>query len=295
MNAPLLEAGAPEAAAPEAVAIDGAEALVFRDAPSWNGLKTAALGGLAIEDPAAGTRLVREVAARLRQEGFDALVGPMDGDTWHRYRVVTESDGSAPFFLEPVSGAHDLPALTEAGFRPISSYVSARARIEDVLGIRHLAVPGVTVEPWDGTNAAGLIGDLFELSRQIFTHNAFYKPLGREVFLKLYQPILPAIDPRLVFFARREGRLVGYLFALPDRLQGARPDAAIMKTYASAVPGAGQLLARAAHRAIRDLGYSHVIHALMHVDNRSRAASARHRTEVFRRYALLGLDLKAAA
>jgi hypothetical protein len=37
----------------------------------------------------------------VRSHGIGRVLGPMDGDTWHSYRFVTESDGSAGFLLEP--------------------------------------------------------------------------------------------------------------------------------------------------------------------------------------------------
>src|SRR5262249_10294913 len=157
-----------------------------------------------------------------------------------------------------------------AGFAPVSSYVSARARIEDAIGEPAPAVPGITVGAWDGRNAEALIGSLFDLSGRAFASNAFYKPITREAFLKLYEPVRPALDPRLIFFARAGEKLAGYLFALPDHLQKARPATAIIKTYASGVRGVGHMLVDCAHRTFRDLGYTHVVHALMHVDNPSR-------------------------
>ena len=65
----------------------------------------------------------------------------------------------------------------------------------------------------------------------------------------------------------------------------------ILKTYASARRGVGHLLADTLHRRARALGYSDVIHALMHVDNISRERSSRHQAHTFRRYALLGRRL----
>ncbi len=48
------------------------------------------------------------------------------------------------------------------------------------------------------------------------------------------------------------------------------------------------MLVDRAHRTFSDLGYTHVIHALMHVENISRERSQRHHGEVFRRYDLMG-------
>ena len=276
---------------PEEFSRAGASCRVYRDAPSFEGLKTAAIGGLRCDSAPAGAALLREASALLRSEGCAALLGPMDGDTWHSYRVVTESDGSAPFAIEPVSGPHDRAALEAAGFAPVSSYVSTRAALADAISAEAPKVAGVTVVPWDGKNADLLIGKLFDMSAASFADKAFFKPISKAAFLQLYQPMLPAIDPRLIFFAHDENGLIGFLFGLPNLLEGRQPKAAILKTYASARPGVGHVLADRFHRAARELGCTAVIHALMHVDNVSFDRSRRHAAKVFRRYALMARRL----
>ena len=87
------------------------------------------------------------------------------------------------------------------------------------------------------------------------------------------------------------GALVGFLFGLPNRLEGDRPHSAILKTYASGRRGVCRLLADTFHRTARDLGFTETIHALMHVDNVSAERSGRHAGRVFRRYALMGRHL----
>jgi hypothetical protein len=271
----------------------GASALVWRDAPSWDGRRTAAVGGFACASAAEGVALLDEIARRLAGEGYGAVIGPMDGDTWHRYRVVIESDGSPPFALEPVSGAHDRTAFAEAGFVPISEYVSTRGALHDSVGAAPAAMPDIAVAAWDGSNADRFIDQLFELSLADFSRNRFFKAITRQAFLELYAPVLPLIDPAHVLFAHGPDGLAGFLFGLPDRLEGAQPRTVILKTYASRRRGVGHLLADTFHRRALALGFTHVIHALMHVDNVSRGRSARHATSVFRRYALMGRVLVA--
>lgn len=276
---------------PESLTRDGASCRVYRDAPSWDG-RTAAIGNFRCDSAQAGEALLREAAAMLRHEGYAALLGPMDGDTWHSYRVVVESDGSAPFTMEPVSGAHDSAAFGASGFVPVSSYVSTRATLADAIGPdAPVTVDGVTVTPWDGQGADRLIGGLFDMSGTSFAEKAFFKPITRSAFLELYQPLLPAIDPRLVFFARDQNGLIGFLFGLPNLAEGRQPGTAILKTYASVRPGVGHLLADTFHRAARDCGFTDVIYALMHLDNISLDRSRRHAGRVFRRYALMGRRL----
>lgn len=269
----------------------GASLRLYRDAPDWDGLSTAAIGGLAFEDEAEATALVEDVLAILRREGFAAVIGPMDGDTWHSYRTIVETDGSPPFALEPRSGALDHAVLAGQGFLPISRYVSARARLVDTLGPEPVAIPGITVTPWDGAGAEALISRLFAMSGAAFSGNHFFKPIGLEAFLALYRPILPMLDPRHVLFAHGPGGdLVGFLFGYPDRLAPQNPSA-VLKTYASGLRGVGHLLADHYHRRALDMGYDTVIHALMHESNVSSERSARHKAQVFRRYALLGRRL----
>jgi hypothetical protein len=272
------------------ITAEGAACTLYRDAPAWEGRRTAAIGGFSCASAAAGAALLARAGEMARAEGFERLIGPMDGDTWHRYRVVTETDGSAPFPLEPVSGPHDLSAFATAAFAPISPYVSARARLDDAIGAGPpVTMPGVRVEPWDGSDPHHLIGRLFDLSSAGFDRNAFFKPIDKAEFLKLYEPIIPTIDPRLVLFALEESALVGFLFGYPNRAEG--PRTVVLKTYASARRGVGHLLADSFHRIGRSLGFADVIHALMHVDNSSRRRSAMHAGTVFRRYALMGRRL----
>jgi hypothetical protein len=272
----------------ELLELPGARCRLYWDAPHWDGRRTLAVGEFACESTIAGADLLREARRRARALGFGAVVGPMDGDTWHRYRVVTSSDGSRPFLLEPVSGPYDHGAFVAASFEPISRYVSARASLDDAISEPAPPIRGVTIAPWDGRDANALVRKLFEMSLSTFERNAFYKPIELESFLQLYEPVLPLIDPELVLFARNaDGQIIGFLFGLDNRAPGAER-AAILKTYASGMPGCGRLLANTFHRRARDLGFTHVIHALMHEDNPSRRRSQHHRARVFREYALMG-------
>ncbi|MGV3576798.1 MAG: hypothetical protein ACO1O4_16870 [Devosia sp.] len=269
----------------------GAALRLYRDAPSWDGLRTASIGGLTFEDASAATTLLEDVLATLRRETFAAVIGPMDGDTWRSYRTIVETDGSAPFALEPRSGAFDHQVLAAVGFHPISQYVSSRAKLVDTLGPEPVTMPGIAVTPWDGTGAEALISRLFAMSGNAFAGNHFFKPITREAFLALYRPILPMLDPRHILFAHSaSGDLVGFLFGYPDRLAQQNP-AAVLKTYASGLRGVGHLLADHYHRRAIEMGHDTVIHALMHESNVSKERSARHKAQVFRRYALLGRRL----
>ena len=269
--------------------LEGASANIYRIAPSWENNRTLAIGAIEFPSLEAGRGLLSKVEYIAREEGLGAILGPLDGDTWHSYRLVYESDGRPPFIMEPTSGEFDLPAFENAGFSPVSFYASSIASISESIGRQKPCMDGITVEPWDGENGGALIRDMFNLSMKSFANNKFFSPISYAAFLEIYEPLLPFIQKEHVLFAiNEEGNLKGYLFGTPDFLDQTDCRAIILKTYASTVRGVGYLLADRFHRRAADMGYKSVIHALMHDENVSLDRSKKHKARVFRRYALMG-------
>jgi hypothetical protein len=277
---------------PEILTSDAARLTLFRSAPTWDGKRTAAVGKFSCQTAEAGAELLQQAADTLRGEGFAAVLGPMDGTTWNSYRLVIETDGSAPFLMEPQSGASDAAAFERAGFQRISEYFSSRVALAAIDMDAPAADDNLQITPWDGTDPEGHFASVHELSCAAFAQNAYYTPISREAFLGMYMPFVPMLIPDLVLFARnREAKLVGFLFGTPDFAAGPRPDAVILKTYASLQQGAGRALSARFHATARDLGFASAIHALIHDDNQSAARSRLHGAVEFRRYALMGRRL----
>ena len=280
----------------EPFTIEDASVQIYRQSPDLDGLRAMAIGGVRFSSAKAGVILLEQVARKALDEGYQALLGPLNGDTWHSYRLVTESDGSAPFLMEPTSGPHDLSAFEGAGFAPVSRYLSAAARLEDTLGQKPAEVPGVTIKAWDGKDGEMLVRHLFDMSESSFARNRFFTPIDFEAFFGIYKPIMALVDPRHVLFAHdQNGDLKGFLFGTPDLVSQTGKPAAILKTYASGMRGVGHLLADTFHRRALDLGFETVIHALIHEGNTSRSRSNMHGAKVFRRYALMGRRLTETA
>lgn len=265
---------------------------IYRDAPAWDGKRTAALGSIRFDTAEASSRLMNEAMTQLKSEGFEAVVGPMDGDTWRSYRSVTQSDGSPAFLMEPVSGEHDVAAFEAAGLTLISGYVSARVETEKAIRERRSSRIGLEILAWDGQSPEEFFGEVYDFSVAGFARNRFYKPIAREEFLGMYTPYVPFMKRELILFARRaNGDLAGFLFGIPNYAEGPQTKTAILKTYASSVFGAGHLLADVFHRNALEQGYTTTIHALMHEDNIALQRSQKLGGEVFRRYGLFGRNL----
>lgn len=270
---------------------DGATLTVYRDAPDWDG-PCFAVGQQDFASVKAGASLLNEVASLAKAAGAASVIGPMQGDTWHSYRLVTESDGRPPFLMEPTSGSHDLAAFEAAGFRKIGGYFSASVPLEQIDMTPPPPNDALEVTAWDGSDPDALFAQVHALSCKAFAGNPFYKPIDLDAFLAMYVPFVPMLKREMVLFARDQaGELQGFLFGLPNYAEGPAPEAAILKTYASLHKGAGHMLSTQFYQAASALGYKTAIHALMHDDNLSALRSAANGAEVFRRYALMGRRL----
>lgn len=272
----------------DTIRIDGASLALFRDAPSLDGARTAALGQFACETAEAGAHVIREAMAVLQAEGFGAVLGPMDGNTWAKHRLVVESDGRAPFLMEPSNPSHYVDAFAQSGLPIVSRYVSAvRPADEPVSGAA--APAGLRLRNFDPARAEQELTRVHKLSLEAFADNHFYQPIALEAFLASYRPVLPAVDPELVLMLEDEaGELKGFLFAVPNLVEGPKTKTIVLKTYASRMKGGGSMMANAFHERVRARGYSDVVHALMHESNLSATHSGRTGGKVFRRYALWG-------
>jgi GNAT superfamily N-acetyltransferase len=234
------------------VAFDGDRALarcVARRSPSLRDEAGLPIGMLGFFEALEGSQeavhaLFNEAIRWLRETGAGRIVGPMDGDTWHRYRLNAgpfPPAGDPPFLLEPYNPPY-YPALWEsAGFRVLETYSSTWADTAAVarrLEPRHreALAAGYRLRPFTALLFEDELAVIYELSRTVFAGNFLYTEITEDEFIALYAGARPLIDPGLIWFARSpEGRDVGFLFAYPDHfravaaLQGRRDLAAKLR------------------------------------------------------------------
>jgi GNAT superfamily N-acetyltransferase len=272
--------------------------------PVFLGEPAGIIGHYAAADPAAGAALLNHAVEQLRNRGFRHAIGPMDENTWRHYRLMTQRGSEPAFFLEP-DNPDDWPEhFAEAGFRPLAQYFSA---LNDDLSvadprvppaIHRLAAAGVYVRPFNLARAQEDLKAVHELSVTAFANNFLYTPIAQAEFLQMYESVLPHIRPELVLLAEQKSELIGFVFGLPDLLQAKRGQpitTAIAKTVAvrpgRTGAGLGSVLVDQFQQAARQLGFTRVIHALMHQDNTSRKISDRF-GKPFRQYTLYIQDLR---
>jgi GNAT superfamily N-acetyltransferase len=267
-------------------------------APSHLERTVGLIGHYASSDEAAA-ELLTLACDRLCAMDCALAVGPMDGSTFHRYRLLSERGGEPPFFLEP-DNPDSYPAhWTGSGFAPLARYCSAlqvgleraNPRIPEIAA--RLDVEGAHIRSLDLARFEEELRRIYGVTAASFGQSFLASPIAEEEFLALYRPIQPFLRPELVLLAERGDRLLGFLFALPDWLQaqrGAPVDTFIVKTLAVLPECAGQglaaLLTDRCRQNAHALGYTRAIHALMHEDNRSRKFSDAYEGRIIRRYTL---------
>lgn len=264
--------------------------------------RTGYVGWYEAVDPEAGARLLSAAAERLLGEGADRVVGPLDGSTWHRYRVSLPGEGNGedgkPFLSEPVNPADWPLHFEQAGFRPILEYETRLVRepASDPALDRsraRLAAGGIRLRPLDLADYDQELRRLYALSVEAFAANPLYTPIAFEEFAALYAGVRPLLDPSLVRLAEdRTGRLFGFVLAFPDAL-AAGHSRIVLKTLAAHPDargmGLGGILVDDIHTIAAARGAA-VLHALMQVTNVSERISRRSGSELFRRYLLYGRD-----
>lgn len=259
---------------------------------------TAWLGFYEARDAESGTAVLTEAVRLAGQRGRSRVLGPLNESTWRRYRVALASAPEDPFRDPPFFPGEPRNPLTyeehfaAAGYGVAARYESRLVTLDPGAPPRSLPLPAdIDVRTLDASRFPSEMQRIFDLSLSAFADNAFYSPISREGFFALYEPIRPILDPDLVLLAEgRNGALSGYLFSYPDPTSQSRRVIAKTMAVDPSARGLGlgtYLLAEIGARAAAR-GYGEVVHALMHVSNRSQRMSTRLGAALYRRYALYG-------
>ena len=273
--------------------------LWWQHVPPYPKHKLGLIGNYSAINEQAAADLLKQACAQLAANRCTLAVGPMNGNTWQSYRLVTERGNEPPFFLEPNNPATWPQHFLTQGFAPLAEYYSTlttdlTVRDERIAAIeQRMAAQGITLRALRMNDFAAEMTRIYKVSALAFQHNFLYTPISEAEFIAQYEPIKPFVQPELVWLAEQNQQTVGYVFALPNALQ-AVIDTFIIKTVAvlpeRQFAGLGSFLVARSHEIAASLGYKRAIHALMHEANKSRNISG-HYSQPMRRYALFGKTL----
>jgi GNAT superfamily N-acetyltransferase len=262
------------------------------------------IGHYAADSQTAAAALITAACRRLALKGCSQAVGPMDGNTWRPYRLITKRGREPNFFLE-TDNPDTWPMHFRAnGFRPLKTYYAYLAtdlscpQPKIQLLNKSLTQKGIKFRRINLDRFEDELQRLYSLCLLSFSENFLFTPICEQEFMNMYLPLKPSIHPELVVVAEYQNAPIGLVFGIPNYLQaeqGQTIDTFILKSLAvhpahSGI-GLGSVLFARCHSAAQDLGFTRAIHTYMIEDNISRKICA-HYGHPIREYHLFKKELK---
>lgn len=227
----------------------------------------------------AGSMMLRSLCDIAKERGYNRVIGPMNGSTWHQYRLAVPSGRT--FLGDVYHKSWYQEQFTDAEFKPIATYHSSLSKLRG-----KSAVSNARLRDLDLDRFAEELRTAYDLSIASFEYNLFYSPISFEEFSVMYTELRAIVDPRLVKFALDDiGKEIGFLFAIPDLFE--KPSKTIvMKTIAVHPDHRGKGLMSALANGVMSSavssGYTSAIYALYEASNLS--GKLAHGGELIRTY-----------
>ena len=180
------------------------------------------------EQPVASA-LLNKAINWLKAQGCANIIGPINGDTWHRYRFSIGPFERPPFLLEPYNPEYYPKLWEDCGFRVIASFHSKY--IDELPPVieqlekydRRARANGYIIRTFKTADFEEELRLIHRLSCSIFADNYLYTPIEQQEFMAMYAGTKSLLDPDLIFFAiDNKGDYAGYLFCLPDYAEAVR-------------------------------------------------------------------------
>lgn len=268
--------------------------------PDYMLYKTGCIGDLFANDINSGLEILKYAEDQLKKHKINYAIGPMNGNTWNKYRLVSESTDHKPFFLEYFTPLFWKNIFINSRYSSIASFSSA---ITDNLSYEYKSDESfekffkelnLKIRNFNINNPICDLKKIYKLSIICFAKNFLYSYISEKSFLDMYEKIIPYIDPELFLLIEHNNNLIAFVFAIPDYNQTESTDTLIIKTMArdpnKIYAGLGNLMAQKIHLRAREKNYKQVIHALMHDSNSSKIISNKSAKKI-RTYELFGKEL----
>ncbi len=279
--------------------------LYYKNTPRKDGKDVGCIGDIEIKDINYGAQLINKCVEILIEKGISHIVGPMDGNTWKKYRTMKYTNGDSLFILENVFPMEYGEVFLNSGFNEVELYTSNKGSILDafdseILGYQEdeILKEGITFRKFDKRNYRDDLKKIYNVSKESFSRNPYYTPIDEESFITQYEPYIQMVDEDFIWICEKEGKEIAFVFCIPDfneLKEGKKLSTLILKTIA-VLPeyedmAIGNVLANKISKIAIDKGFQNWIFAFMHKGNTSQKMAKRNKAEVIREYALYAKDV----
>ena len=243
------------------------------------------IGCFEMMDKDSGKQQLEEYVRQLKSAGHKRIIAPIDGDTWHTYRLVSWSSGERAFPLEPQNPLWYNEVYGELGFKPFQKYRSDKFKLGHI-------------EPLPANDPSLQLRNfheddlklIYDISLQGFHDNLLYSDISFENFKMLYQPLLPMIDRELVIIAELDGSPAGFMFSFAAGESLILKSMAVLPGYRSW--GIGAKMMNHVLLAGQRKGLKTAIAALIADGNNSHKIISKYGNEKIREYTLYCLEVE---
>lgn len=274
--------------------------VIYNPELSYKNKKTVQIGFFESKDDInAAAFLIENIKIYCQKEGFEYLIGPINGSTWQKYRITLPSQ-NPPFFLDNYNKPYYQKLFEQTGFSTISRYTSTvyhnlnsdfsrLERFETIFDKKN-----IMIRNFDVSNFEKELTKIYEISVKSFKDNFLYTPISFEDFISMYSAIKSLINPEWVLIAEdKEENPLGFIFGV-DNIFDKNKKSLVLKTLAkvplSSIKGLGTYLTEKLHQKAFEKGYDEIIHALMYEENVS-ANIMGSDSELLHEYLLYGVEL----
>lgn len=262
------------------------------------GMKTIQAGNYeCIDSPDIAYAILCAALSFAQENGFEFMIGPMNGSTWHNYRFKTNVVDSVNFFLEPYHQAYYTLQFLDNEFEPVANYISA---IDHTMSFKNNALEriekkltekGVAFRNIQNKNIENDLKKVHQLSVDAFIKNPYYTPLSWRNFWVKNKELVHKLDPRLFIIAELNEEIIGYIFSI-DNYFNASEKQAVLKTLAASnkmeYRGIGFILLNKLNEYLLANNYHSLIHAYMFKENIVTRMSSKYSHEHYSSYSLFG-------
>lgn len=258
------------------------------------------IGNVEFNNKEEGIAILSKCEEVFKEAGFKKIVGPMNGNTWKKYRTLKHSEDVPMFLLENVNPIEDNEIFEEAGFGVEYEYTSTLGKIadhydSDVLDMieEQIKEEGIVFRNISKEKIMEDLEKIYNVSRESFSRNPYYTDISKDDFITQYTPYIDMIDENFIMIAEKNGKEVAFVFCIPNLLELQRREllhTLILKTIA-VLPeyedlGIGNILLRNIAKKAEEKGLEDWIFAFMFKENTSQKMAARNNSHVIREYVL---------
>lgn len=158
--------------------------------------------------------------------GLTRVWGPMNGDIWHGYRLMTRGFDQAPFVGEPYNKPYYPRLFEQFGFKVKQEWDSVEIDGADLLHkmiergrqrLDMLKAKGYRLETWSARRRTEQIHTLYQVLCESYGRFLGYTPIPFERFERIFEQLEPALDPDLFLLSwSPDGACAGFAVAFPD-------------------------------------------------------------------------------